>query len=153
MSVFSYKVFAGCLYAHIKEGRHCEAIRARSLSPPTPTSMDALGRLRCSRQTTCKCAVLAASTLHQSASGRHEHAQFSLPPPITVEQQQACYINGSLRSAPLQQPNHLQVHELGPGGKHSPTRVQAADTSTHLESTTALHRGAAASLLDQSEVH
>ena len=33
------------------------------------------------------------------------------------------------------------------------TRVPAVDTSTHLESAFTLHRGAAASLLDQSEVH
>ena len=33
------------------------------------------------------------------------------------------------------------------------TKVPAAKTSTQVESVSALHRGAAASLLDQSEVH
>ena len=50
--------------------------------------------------------------------------------------------------------NHLQVQMPGPDGKHSaPTAVPAAETSTHLESASASHRGAAANLLDQSELH
>ena len=46
---------------------------------------------------------------------------------------------------------HLQVR--GAGGKHPPSECLVAETSTHLASASTSHRGAAASLLDQSEVH
>ena len=55
-------------------------------------------------------------------------------------------------AATVTKAHHKQVR--GRGGNHSPlTGVPAAETSTHLESAAASHRGATASLLDQSEVH
>ena len=124
LSVFSYKVFAGCLYAHIKEGRHCEAIRARSLSPPTPTSMDTLGRLRCSRQTTCKCMslVLAASTLPPECKRQTRARTLSPPLPYTVEQPQACSISRRSISGSVA---HAANQLLNVGGKHFSTGVPA----------------------------
>ena len=48
--------------------------------------------------------------------------------------------------------NNMQVR--GRGGNHSPlTGVPAAETSTHLESAAASHRGATASLLDLLALH
>ena len=48
---------------------------------------------------------------------------------------------------------HLQhVQVPGPGGKHSSQWRTSGRDGTHLDSASASHRGAAASLLDQSEL-
>ena len=50
-------------------------------------------------------------------------------------------------------PLHMQTNCLMLAASTFPPECQRNNTSTHLESAFALHRGAAASLLDQSEVH
>ena len=58
------------------------------------------------RQTTCircKCMVMAASTVHQSASSRNEHKTLRPPPPCTVKPPQAGSISRSFVAAPLLQ--------------------------------------------------
>ena len=59
---------------------------------------------------------------------------------------------GSFRHKGKQPAQSGQVRSLG--DKHSPPAgVPAAEMSTHLESASASHRGAAASLLDLSDLH
>ena len=92
-----------------------------------------------------------ASNLHPSAKGRHEHApcvRLHLAPWSTRKLAPSVRASWRLRC----RPQSLQV--LGRGGKQSASECQEAKTSTHLESLSASHRGAAvASLLHQSELH
>ena len=101
----------------------------------------------------CRCVwvVAAASTLHPSAARRERARTLSTPPPRTVEQPQACSISRSFMSAPSQTTFSAGVHNRR--GKHSPPECRRQVASTHLESASASHRGAAASLLHQSELH
>ena len=72
---------------------------------------------------TCRCLVVAASTLNSSARGRgrDEHA---LPPPRTVEQPQACSsISRELHGGTVE-PRQTHLHVPGRGGKHSPLKCQ-----------------------------
>ena len=74
----------------------------------------------------------------------------SPPPPRTVEQPQACTISRIFMAAPLQRQTQSYKCMIG-GGKHSALFiVQEAETSKHLESAPASHRGAAASLHDEA---
>ena len=99
------------------------------------------------RQALSTTGVLAAETTHARTLSR--------PPPRTVEQPQACSISLSCMVAFVAKPKQPDLHVfLSPGGKHSPPpECQRQRRSTHLESASASHRGAAASLLDQLAVH
>ena len=73
------------------------------------------------------------------------------PPPCTVEQSQACPIRWSFVAAFVCKGKRLAA---GAGARwQALSKVTAAETSTHFGCASASHRGAAASLLDQSEVH
>ena len=73
-------------------------------------------------------------------------------PACTVEWVQACSTSRSFMAAPSQrQTLSCRCLVMAASTLHSP--VLAAGTSTHLESATAVHRRASASLLDQSELH
>ena len=79
----------------------------------------------------------------------------SRPPPCMVDQSQACLHDMS--ECPYAFRCKSKPHSgAGAGASRQAFftgRVPAAETSTHLESGSALHGGAAASLLDQSELH
>ena len=94
----------------------------------------------------CRCVVLVVSTLHPHCQQRQGRARtLTPPPPRTVEQPQACLISrGYLAASAAKESNHMQ--DKGPAGE------TVGETSTHLDSASASHRGAAASLLNQSEL-
>ena len=99
---------------------------------------------------TCRCLVVTAGTLYSLKRQRQRRARTVTPrPPRTVEQPHACSISRSFIAAPL--------HSQTPADAWSrqqalSTQVPEAETNMDFESASALHRGAAASLHNQSEL-
>ena len=88
--------------------------------------------------------VEAASNLHPSAKGRHEHApcvRLHLAPCSTRKLAPSVRASWRLRCRP--QP----VQVLGRGGEQSASECQEAKTSTHLASASTSHRAAAVASL------
>ena len=90
----------------------CNAVaqpQDRSCSCPAAAAAAAATTSTCR----CKCLVLAASTLHRSASGRAEHRTLSRPLPHTVEQPQVHLLDHDCVRASwrllLQRQAHLQM--------------------------------------------
>ena len=96
------------------------------------------------------------STLHPSARGRRRartHLDSASTSHCTMVQPQACSISRRSMAAPTPRQT-LDLQVLGRGGKHSPSECQRQKTSMYtLDSASASHHGAAATLLDQSELH
>ena len=69
--------------------------------------------------------VVAASTLHPSATGRERARTLNTAPPRTVEQPQACSISWRSMAASVAEGKHL--HVPGHGQQLSTTRVPAAE--------------------------
>ena len=118
--------------------------RARTLSPLPPCTVEQPQACSISRR-----GSMAAPSQQQRPAGawlecqRQRRARTLSPhPPRTVEQPQAC----SISAFPVDSFTKAKTCRCLVG-------VPAAETSTHLESASASHRGAAASLLDQSELH
>ena len=81
---------------------------------------------------------------------QQRQARTLTPPPLrTVEQPQACSTCRSCMAASVAE--HSACAWSSPQALS--TRVPEAETSAHLESASASHHGAAASLLHQSELH
>ena len=88
------------------------------------------------------------STLHK----QRRASALSRPPPRTMEQPEACSISWKFMAASVAKakpPSCRCRCMVLVASKHSPQ----AETSNRLESTATSHRGAAGSLLDQSELH
>ena len=118
--------------------------------------MAALGRSPLQRQSTCKCkcVVLAASTLHRSASGElstHLDDASHLTPCPQRSRKFARSV-GAPRRLSVTKANHLWVQVRGPGGKHPPSECQRQSRARTLRPPPASHlvQKEAASLLDQS---
>ena len=80
----------------------------------------------------CKCVVLTASTLPPQCQRQRRARTVWFHPPRTVEQPQACTISRSCMAASLQRQTTCRMVQVrGPGAKHSPVGVSAAETSTH----------------------
>ena len=154
-------------------GAECKlALSTRVPSAQTSTHLEsatalhrgAAASLLCSTSRSCMAAPLQsahsagawsqrqASTLHPSAISTDEHAP-------RVRHRLAPWNSHKLA---LLDPSELHCGSgaecthcmcLVSAAEALSTRVPSAQMSTHLESATALHRGAAASLLDQSELH
>ena len=129
---------------------------------------------------TCMCLlVMVARTLAPKCQRQRQARTLNPPPPcIVVKQLQALDRSAGASWRLGRKGKHLQVlawrntswrhagstpcnkgrneQDLVPaghGGTHSPPRATKVDTSKHLESNTAVHRGAGAKFLDQSELH
>ena len=98
---------------------------------------------------TCRCLVeVLAAELSRECN-------LSLPPPRTTEQPQACSTYQSFMPAPdLRCEGRHQGSASAWLRQHALSiRVPEAERSAQLDSTSTSHRGAAASLLDHSELH
>ena len=140
--------------------RYCDVIHMFLNCPPCSSrklarSVGASWRLRCKGNHHPPGASDLCSKHSPPECQRQRRAPrtLSLPPPHTVQQPQACSISRSLMAASLQrQPPSSRCFRSVQQALS--TRVPEAETSTtHLESASASHRAAAASLLDQSEPH
>ena len=119
--------------------------RARTLSPPSPRTEEHLQA--CSIRLEVQLQLRRIGNhlcrhLGWSAGGKTRRARTpSPPPPRTEEQPQACSIRWEVQWQLRRKGNHPFAGAL--------VGVPAAETSTHIESAFASHRGASASLLDQ----
>ena len=132
--------------------------RARTLSrPPSCTvewwrvcSISRSSRVRSSSFVNTKhpkvLARTALSTLHPSATSIRRACTLSLPPPCTVEQPQSLLDHAEHHAGSVAKARHTCRCQWSRGGKHSPPECHRQTTSTHLESASTLHRGAAAKL-------
>ena len=105
-------------------------------------------RLRCKGKQTCVCRLPGGK--HSPLECQRRAHTLSPPSPRTEDQPQACSISRSLHGGSVARANKPACarawrQALSAG-------LLSAETSTHLESATAMHLGAGASLLDQSEL-
>ena len=130
---------------------------------PTSECRGASWRLPFQRKATCRCLASAGKHSPSECHPQRQARTLRQPLPRTVEQPHACSISQNFVACSISRSDgssRCQGRPLaGPrlvtndSRQALSTGVPPAETSTHLESTPASHREAAACLFDKSELH